>query len=203
MVKPGFFDSKYDGLSSNERMRQYERDKMIYEQNEAINESNRLAELRIEQENRNAEMLREQQERNMEIMQQRYEEEQKRYAEEQEIREMEKQEQDNRDRYEKMAKRLGVGLDYRDICEFMDDLYKITYDQKERLREAEIKYDKIFYTEDILNDLKMCEDLKYKIQPTTDEYDDEMYPDEEITVKRVKHLFWRNYNEWGWFRESN
>lgn len=41
-VKPSYLDPKYDGLSSNERERQYSRDKMIWEQTEALKEANRL-----------------------------------------------------------------------------------------------------------------------------------------------------------------
>lgn len=41
-VKPSYFDPKYDGLSSKEKERQYDRDKMIWEQTEALQEANRL-----------------------------------------------------------------------------------------------------------------------------------------------------------------
>ena len=187
MERPNKWDYKYSNLSFEERERQYERDLMQWEQTEAINETNRLEELRIQQDAKNAEMLREQQERNMQIMQQRYEEEQER-------QEIEKQEQANRDRYEKMARKIGIGLDYEDICEFMDDLYNLTYDQQEQLRTAEIEYDKMFYTEDILNDLKMCEDLKYKIQSINDTLEEEINND-QITVKRIKYELWRNNYE--------
>ena len=42
--KPSFFDVKYSGLDTNERFRQSERDKLLWEQTEALKEANRLKE---------------------------------------------------------------------------------------------------------------------------------------------------------------
>lgn len=42
LVKPSYFDPKYDGLNPHERERQYNRDKMIWEQTVALKEANRL-----------------------------------------------------------------------------------------------------------------------------------------------------------------
>lgn len=41
-VKPSYLDPKYNGLNPQEHERQYDRDKMIWEQTEALNEANRL-----------------------------------------------------------------------------------------------------------------------------------------------------------------
>ena len=40
--KPSFFDPKYSGLSPEERLRQSERDKLLWEQTEALKEANEL-----------------------------------------------------------------------------------------------------------------------------------------------------------------
>jgi len=49
-VRPSFGDPKYNGLSSEERMRQHERDLLLWEQQEAQKESNEIARQQLEEE---------------------------------------------------------------------------------------------------------------------------------------------------------
>lgn len=56
MGRPSMLNSKYSGLSPEEMQRQYDRDVMMWEQNEALQEQNRLRKQELEaQEERNRE----------------------------------------------------------------------------------------------------------------------------------------------------
>lgn len=150
LSKPSSLDPKYDGLSPEERIRQSERDKMIWEQTEQIKQQNKLTEeyteairQKIQEERENAEIIAEAT-KNAEIDRQKYE-----------MRMHKKQqEHDKEKRYNQLCDELGVV--YEDLEEFAAWINSLTGKQRDYYDGIIKQYNSLIYTDDIK---KLEEDL--------------------------------------------
>lgn len=122
--RPNFLDPKYDGLSSKEMIRQVDRDTLLWEQNEKLEQQNKL----IAQEARLREEQIESERENAERIAQATIQAERERSRNQTILEQQRKEHEEVMRYKKLCDELG--FDYDDLIEFEKFLSYTEYDLK-------------------------------------------------------------------------
>lgn len=189
--KPSSGDLKYSGLSIEEKMRQVERDTLLWEQNEELKKSNELNRQRIQEEiSLNKQRIQAETILNNEKIQAENERQERNFEHELQI-EDERNKHQERMRFYKLCDELH--MNYDDIEKFEIWLTHLTDEQKKLYAEIIAKGNSLISNSElnslkeernkIIDEIKKNEVKLEKLEEKEDDYkEDDEYDDESITV---------------------